>query len=142
MKMKKKNPTQICLYCSGKVKHIDREGVCTKCHKVDDEQSGYAECVFCGRHIDEETRCYVEGEGYSCDECVSYCNKCDEYHDSEYVNWCENCENTCSNTNECENCSSSYCDDCDEIQECTICGESLCKECMKEHMIECKKEAK
>lgn len=107
-------------------------------------------CTDCGRYVSEDDVIFVGGEPY-CDECVSYCDICGEYHLNEFMTevddtWvCDNCYDDYTYT--CEACGNVHlvserqnawhpvggpfetydghiiCGDCiDEFVECDSCG--------------------
>ena len=120
------NTSCLCNECSGKVKY----------------------CAHCGHNkVSEENDIYIEGIGYCCEDCVRYCNDCEEYHlqddmtdvggsyryrfvcnsclSSNYV-LCDHCDNWVSSDEYTymDNLDRSICDRClDEYTQCEACND-------------------
>ena len=116
-----------CLYCS---QDIIESGqlLCDACH------GGYI-CAECGCSLSEDDGHYVDGYLY-CDDCVSYCDWCNEYTREELCtvytstgnarHWCPECANEHALC--CDKCGDYYLLDALTEHE----GMRLCPECLKD----------
>lgn len=81
---------------------IGHSPICIKCGEEHDVQGNISccankiTCAHCGCEIDEGDAIFVDGE-YYCNDCVFWCNRCDEYHIGEgtrvrgFGTVCSNC---------------------------------------------------
>lgn len=85
---------------------VGAKPICISCgcrHEVEDcidcchNYDGY-ECEECGCYVSEDDAIYIDGYGYYCRDCCSYCECCEEYHigdshyiDSEDIYVCDDC---------------------------------------------------
>lgn len=129
-----------CLYCSKKAKHIDREGVCTKCHKINDEVvvNNNRECNECGSSIYRDEYNNIEGNIF-CYGCSGSCSDCGDNHNNSNLYYCDNCGDNycdgCSNMEDCIDCSSPTCARCREF--CDKCELYVCSGCDTKHKNKC-----
>ena len=79
--------TPICIECGNEDEYIDSDTI-NCCTKIDSDSY---ECYSCGRDVDEDYVCYVDGEPY-CEECATYCEYCDTYHANDTMEWLSNYE--------------------------------------------------
>ena len=142
--------------------YIGAEPICVECGYTHSEEDcinccsnpSLLTCADCGCDIDDEDAYYVDGE-YYCRDCVSYCERCGEYHrdeayyiDSEERYVCESCyddyycrceecgENICrDDAYWCEEQDGYICIDCYEesYDTCAECGEIFNRDDMKIH---------
>ena len=134
--------------------YIGTEAYCIECgcnlydndslHCGDCGDSGIY-CKGCDDRIDEDDAIYIDGDGYFCNNCVSYCDSCNHYIRGEMYEVTNSrgyshdvCEDCLCDFNYCEHCDThqhedngNYIDDkfvCDDCQErhfapCAECGE-------------------
>jgi hypothetical protein len=81
---------------------IGHSPICIKCGEEHDVQGNISccankiTCAHCGCEIDEDDAIFVDGE-YYCNDCVFWCDRCDEYHIGEgtrvrgFGTVCSNC---------------------------------------------------
>ena len=124
---------KICLYCGCEAMRLNRENVCTKCkdendEEIDEDNNDYTCCDSCGRDVHQDDSYNVNGDT-GCENCVTYCDKCEEYHWNDDVSRCEICSSSTCEPYECEKCGKTLCEDCSKS--CDCCGNYLCKDCKK-----------
>lgn len=99
---------------------------------------GSFECESCGSCIDEDDIIYIDGNAY-CEDCVTYCEGCGEYHVESNVNMVEcgehfYCEEYALNHNW------NQCDECGEWRRDCICAEDgnmYCEDCYNDKFTWC-----
>lgn len=96
---------------------VGAKPICIECgerHDVEDNinccDSDLHTCADCGRRINDDDAYWINGECY-CENCVTYCECCDEYYRGDGV-WIE-----CEDRYVCDYCADRYyteCEDCGE----------------------------
>lgn len=123
----------ICIDCGDT---HDVEGSISCCN------NGYYEyCHCCGERIYEDEQYYYDGY-YYCENCVTYCEDCNEYYPDnmiEYIDGCNVCVHCIDNSGNyytCNNCGSIH-----YYEEMTLTedGNWYCSDCRDEHTFECEK---
>lgn len=129
--------------------YIGAEPICVSCgysHSYSDsimcsECSSAYYCADCGRRIDEDDVCWMNGEPY-CSDCVTYCEHCGCYEFNNYATYIEDfgyvCEYCRTNSGEyamCYDCGRYY--RVDDMY--VVDGEAFCDRCVDDRggVIEC-----
>lgn len=125
---------------------VGAEPICIECgyrHSIEENinccRDNCRVCYACGCEMDEDDAVYVNGE-YYCQDCVDYCDHCQEYHVSEsyyiedgdiYV--CQYCFDECYTTCAC-------CNDRYNIDDTTWVESEdsyICEHCLEENYFHC-----
>lgn len=101
----------------GKYVHIGHDPICIECGDEHDEERQINCCTYlgeecwtcedCGCTTDNEDDFYYINGSYYCEDCVEWCESCQEYHRSEtyyiegYGHVCESCFNEYAETCDC-----------------------------------------
>lgn len=125
---------------------IGASPICIECGERHDCESninhctgqGYR-CECCGEWINEDETYWINGEPY-CNDCVSYCDICDEYHRGESIYIPSEDRSVCEY---CLEYYYTYCEDCDEYvhSDNATYVESVdrwvCNDCLEENYVRC-----
>jgi len=104
----------LCIGC-GAEHDVPGQMICPCCYDSDldeDYEEPYTQCEHCGAEIWSEDDVFYIGslDGHYCNDCVSYCDSCNEYYFREDVT---RINNTCY----CEECRYEHCFHCDCCEE-------------------------
>ena len=120
----------ICINCGDRHGHEDNISCCV---------SKYS-CANCGCDIDEDDSYYVNGNHY-CEDCVTFCEVCDNYELNDNVHWVESEDRYVCNG--CLNEYYAYCIHCgeyydkDDMTWIESEGRYVCGNCIGEYYFEC-----
>lgn len=132
----------------GKYVHIGHDPICIECGDKHHEERQINCCTYlgegwtcddCGCTIYNEDDVYYIDGGHYCEDCVEWCNSCDEYHRREtyyiegYGNVCEYCFNEYAQA--CDNCGDYYWRD--DMHYVESEEEDVCSHCYREYYRPC-----